>query len=121
MNKVLSIRLPEEVIEWVNEASSICNKSASAFAKDIILSSYAAVREQVISSVYELSMKNQELLQENKRIEQYLEALKKDNKRVIDSAPMINTISQSNKISRNVPCPCGSGKKYKKCCGFNAE
>jgi SEC-C motif-containing protein len=21
------------------------------------------------------------------------------------------------KISRNAPCPCGSGKKYKKCCG----
>lgn len=25
--------------------------------------------------------------------------------------------AQSNKISRNSPCPCGSGKKYKKCCG----
>jgi len=23
----------------------------------------------------------------------------------------------SEKIGRNVPCPCGSGKKYKKCCG----
>jgi len=22
-----------------------------------------------------------------------------------------------NKINRNDPCPCGSGKKYKKCCG----
>lgn len=26
---------------------------------------------------------------------------------------------QSIKISRNSPCPCGSGKKYKKCCGKN--
>ena len=25
--------------------------------------------------------------------------------------------SQSNKIGRNELCPCGSGKKYKKCCG----
>ncbi|MGI9337682.1 MAG: preprotein translocase subunit SecA [Gammaproteobacteria bacterium] len=24
---------------------------------------------------------------------------------------------QSPKIQRNAPCPCGSGKKYKKCCG----
>ena len=24
-----------------------------------------------------------------------------------------------NKIGRNDPCPCGSGKKYKKCCGVN--
>ena len=23
------------------------------------------------------------------------------------------------KTSRNEPCPCGSGKKYKKCCGKN--
>ena len=22
-----------------------------------------------------------------------------------------------SKISRNAPCPCGSGKKYKHCCG----
>jgi hypothetical protein len=27
--------------------------------------------------------------------------------------------SHSTKISRNSPCPCGSGKKYKKCCGRN--
>jgi SWIM/SEC-C metal-binding protein len=24
---------------------------------------------------------------------------------------------RSEKIGRNDPCPCGSGKKYKKCCG----
>jgi preprotein translocase subunit SecA len=24
------------------------------------------------------------------------------------------------KVGRNVPCPCGSGKKYKQCCGKNA-
>ncbi|MGO9313821.1 MAG: PBPRA1643 family SWIM/SEC-C metal-binding motif protein [Syntrophobacteraceae bacterium] len=23
----------------------------------------------------------------------------------------------SEKVGRNDPCPCGSGKKYKKCCG----
>ena len=27
----------------------------------------------------------------------------------------------SQKIGRNDPCPCGSGKKYKKCCGANAS
>ena len=24
---------------------------------------------------------------------------------------------EEEKIGRNAPCPCGSGKKYKKCCG----
>jgi uncharacterized protein len=23
------------------------------------------------------------------------------------------------KVGRNEPCPCGSGEKYKKCCGLN--
>lgn len=26
---------------------------------------------------------------------------------------------RSQKVGRNEPCPCGSGKKYKKCCGAN--
>lgn len=31
-----------------------------------------------------------------------------------------NTVVKKEKIGRNDPCPCGSGKKYKKCCGRNA-
>ncbi len=27
------------------------------------------------------------------------------------------TVNKTEKIGRNDPCPCGSGKKYKKCCG----
>ena len=33
-----------------------------------------------------------------------------------ENKPQIDT---SKKIGRNDPCPCGSGKKYKKCCGVN--
>ena len=29
-------------------------------------------------------------------------------------------IKKADKIDRNAPCPCGSGKKYKKCCGLNS-
>src|SRR5699024_5348689 len=31
--------------------------------------------------------------------------------------PIVNT---EPKVGRNDPCPCGSGKKYKNCCGKNA-
>ncbi|KAB3539648.1 preprotein translocase subunit SecA [Alkaliphilus pronyensis] len=27
------------------------------------------------------------------------------------------TVKKGNEVGRNEPCPCGSGKKYKKCCG----
>jgi len=29
----------------------------------------------------------------------------------------VSTVHKEKKIGRNDPCPCGSGKKYKKCCG----
>ena len=45
------------------------------------------------------------ILSEEKRKELYL-AQKKS-----------KTIVKEEKIGRNDPCPCGSGKKYKKCCG----
>ena len=31
--------------------------------------------------------------------------------------PLDNMPIKNQKIGRNDPCPCGSGKKYKKCCG----
>ncbi len=35
-----------------------------------------------------------------------------------DSKPQ-PVVNQGPKVGRNAPCPCGSGKKYKNCCGKN--
>ena len=45
--------------------------------------------------------------------EEEREVLYKEQKR---STTVVN---EGPKIGRNDPCPCGSGKKYKKCCGAN--
>ncbi len=50
----------------------------------------------------------EEIFDEEKRKELYRAAKKQ------------NTIVKGKKIGRNDPCPCGSGKKYKFCCGRNA-
>jgi preprotein translocase subunit SecA len=34
-------------------------------------------------------------------------------------APRSQAVRKDKKVGRNDPCPCGSGKKYKKCCGVN--
>jgi preprotein translocase subunit SecA len=34
-----------------------------------------------------------------------------------DTQPVQQVVRGAAKIGRNDPCPCGSGKKYKKCCG----
>ena len=33
------------------------------------------------------------------------------------SSPTETVVRQNKKVGRNSPCPCGSGRKYKKCCG----
>ncbi|MCL2085051.1 MAG: SEC-C metal-binding domain-containing protein, partial [Oscillospiraceae bacterium] len=38
-----------------------------------------------------------------------------------DDAPPRRPVSKAPKVGRNDPCPCGSGKKYKKCCGFSSS
>ncbi|MBU2535232.1 MAG: SEC-C metal-binding domain-containing protein [Chloroflexota bacterium] len=35
----------------------------------------------------------------------------------VKSLPKARSLPLSRKVGRNDPCPCGSGKKYKKCCG----
>ena len=34
-----------------------------------------------------------------------------------DHGPAVRRVSGVQKVGRNDPCPCGSGKKHKKCCG----
>jgi len=37
-----------------------------------------------------------------------------------EGSSAVQTVRRSKKVGRNEPCPCGSGKKFKKCCGMNA-
>jgi preprotein translocase subunit SecA len=36
-----------------------------------------------------------------------------------DGSEKKQPVKKGQKVGRNDPCPCGSGKKYKKCCGAN--
>lgn len=36
-----------------------------------------------------------------------------------DGSDKKQPVKKGKKVGRNDPCPCGSGKKYKKCCGIN--
>jgi len=37
-----------------------------------------------------------------------------------EASESLQPVARGRKVGRNDPCPCGSGKKYKKCCGMNA-
>jgi preprotein translocase subunit SecA len=60
-------------------------------------------------------------------VDEIEEAFQRKKKRELDQARMagsgdaqtVQQVVRGDKIGRNDPCPCGSGKKYKKCCGSN--
>ncbi|MCE5278129.1 MAG: SEC-C domain-containing protein [Planctomycetaceae bacterium] len=39
---------------------------------------------------------------------------------LIKKTEKVPPIKGHEQVDRNAPCPCGSGKKYKKCCGAKA-
>ena len=50
-------------------------------------------------------------------MEQWEHILSAEKRDEIERAWKQSKIAVSTKVGRNQPCPCGSGKKYKKCCG----
>ena len=56
----------------------------------------------------------------NQGLQETAEEMRKDMPKAnneVSHTPVVNT---TPKVGRNDPCPCGSGKKYKNCCGKNA-
>lgn len=50
-------------------------------------------------------------------LEEWNDVLGSDKVKTITKQWKLDQQAVSTKIQRNSPCPCGSGKKYKKCCG----
>jgi preprotein translocase subunit SecA len=61
-------------------------------------------------------------------VDEIEEAFQRKKKKELEQARMAGAgdmqvqqvVRSGEKVGRNDPCPCGSGKKYKKCCGANA-
>ncbi len=53
-------------------------------------------------------------------LDEWKEVLDDETRRSIRMKYGQDSRATSEKIGRNDPCPCGSGKKHKKCCGSNA-
>jgi preprotein translocase subunit SecA len=68
------------------------------------------------------------LRQATTSIDEMEEAFQRRKKRELEQARMagsgdqgqVQQVIRGDKVGRNDPCPCGSGKKYKKCCGTGA-
>jgi len=90
------------------------------------------IRKQVVYSIFKvgdvaqfisptLLQRAQQFISTDKSATAF-STLKTDNTGEANTQTIVTSSSKShdadgNKIGRNDPCPCGSGKKYKKCCG----
>ena len=73
-----------------------------------------SIREDTVRTLLSIEQKKQEI----KRVEvakvtsEGFQGAAQEKKKPV-------VIKKSQRVGRNDPCPCGSGKKYKKCCGIN--
>jgi preprotein translocase subunit SecA len=78
-----------------------------------------SVKEKVVDLIYKAKIQSEqkrEVFREDQKNfvhSKYSPLRKKEPAKKKTSAPKV----ASEKVGRNDPCPCGSGKKYKKCCG----
>jgi len=78
----------------------------------------ASIKYEIIRILFSIQLRDEEEDQEA----QALEKLKQDMEASVDEISLSSDESKATtviekKVPRNSPCPCGSGKKYKQCCG----
>ncbi|MGC8867879.1 MAG: SEC-C metal-binding domain-containing protein [Elusimicrobiales bacterium] len=95
----------EEIVAELNMlAPGIFSQAKTPEAKNLIIKIYRKMVEDGVD------LKNEKEVERWMRQNQHLFA---------SQMPKVETYRRENpKVGRNDPCPCGSGKKYKKCCGL---
>jgi len=75
----------------------------------------ARVREEVLQKIFRIQLAREEDVEqmEAKQRRQKISMNRTDEETPVNKP----TVRDEDKVGRNDPCPCGSGKKYKKCCG----
>ncbi|NQU18560.1 SEC-C domain-containing protein, partial [bacterium] len=117
----------DPLIEYKNEGYILFQQLIERIKKEVVefLFRIQAVEEKGFKSVFKslpvelvhrdfsgLSKRKDAVL-EKESLRQKLPPKEKEDQKISSS-----TIKRDNpKVGRNDPCPCGSGKKYKKCCG----
>ena len=114
----------DPLVEYKNEAFDVFKKMMD----QVYMSVVANLFRVTVSSLEEfeklLALQQQEMninkAEVSSELLDVLEGRRQSMEAVQDAeeVPVVSTYRRTEeKIGRNDPCPCGSGKKYKKCCG----
>ena len=118
--KAISLRVIDS--HWMNHISTMSHLREGVglrgYANENPLQAYTMEGYQLfddmqnkINSEISIYLLNSEIKQNTERKEVVKKVIANDGKETV------KTSKKSDKVGRNDPCPCGSGKKYKQCCG----
>jgi preprotein translocase subunit SecA len=82
-------------------------------AFDVFADMSARISTETVSRLFKIQVQQKESIREPVR------QMRVNYNRGEGSAPA-QSVRRTKKVGRNDTCPCGSGKKFKKCCGVNA-
>jgi preprotein translocase subunit SecA len=78
------------------------------------------IKEETVKLLFHVRVEREDQVeQERSRQEEEARALSFAGPSKEGTAAKKQPAKKAKKVGRNAPCPCGSGKKYKKCCGAN--
>ena len=91
----------DPVVEYRNEGYDMFNSMTES------------IREETVKRVLTVRVRREEGVERKKVAE--------ESGTSSGDAPKNRTVRGKGVVSKNAPCPCGSGLKYKRCCGKNLE
>jgi len=99
----------DPLIEYKQESFRMFDETMSDYYKE------------AITLLFRAQVKTTERRAQPKAIKAYKPTISAQSTQGPSETPPPKTVSQRTavRVGRNEPCPCGSGKKYKKCCGQN--
>ena len=104
----------DPVVQYRTEGSDMFEQMVYDIKSDVVkLLMNARKREDTVTRQESVQITNATLANST------IENVSRDNKtkKQAPSLGHIPVVNQGPKVGRNDPCPCGSGKKYKNCCG----
>jgi len=76
------------------------------------------IKFEIIKILFTIQLKSKEEEErEREALERMIASMEKANENITTNLAQEAVRSSDKKIARNEPCPCGSGLKYKQCCG----
>jgi preprotein translocase subunit SecA len=85
-------------------------------AYNLFIDMMGRIRQEIVQKLFRIQLARDDdvarMEEEQRRKKEFLE-------RHTAGSQKGKTVVRDERIGRNEPCPCGSGKKYKKCCGQN--